>query len=139
LERLPDALIRSIQDGDCVAFLGAGFTAAAQLPGWKPLLTRIAAGPEVPEAVRSHVAERVARGSAHALDEAAQALDDALGRARFLELLAEVLAHPETTPAMEERLRWLRGIPFRAVLTTNFDGVLPGPSETTHPHRLSSR
>lgn len=123
---IPSGLQRAIQDGDCVAFLGAGFTAAAKLPGWASLLTRVADTAGVPQEARRHVLDRVTRGTAHAFDEAAQILEETIGRARFLHILAAMLGQPKLTRAMDERLRWLRGIPFRAVLTTNFDGVLSG-------------
>src|SRR5690606_41525063 len=35
-------------------------------------------------------------------------------------------ARPPLNAVMRRRLRVLHGIPFRAILTTNFDGVLPG-------------
>ena len=40
-------LTRAVWDGQCVAFVGAGFSAAAHLPGWIQLLE--AAACEVPD------------------------------------------------------------------------------------------
>jgi hypothetical protein len=39
-ENVPDHLIEEILRGNCVAFVGAGFSAAADLPGWGTLLER---------------------------------------------------------------------------------------------------
>lgn len=40
----------------------------------------------------------------------------------------EMLKPPDTLPdAMKERMRLLKGIPFNAIVTTNFDLFLPGP------------
>lgn len=125
--RLPASLVEETLAGNCVAFVGAGFSAAARLPGWKQLLLEIADAAPLEAALAEHVRVRIAHGSSHALDEAAQLLEDALGREGFVAELRQRLARPPAAAAMERRLRWLRGIPFRLVLTTNFDGVLEGP------------
>jgi SIR2-like domain len=71
------------------------------------------------------------RGTAHALDEAAQVLEDSLTTPVFVHELAKRLAKPKVNPRMEQRLNWLRGIPFRAILTLNFDGYLQGATPST--------
>jgi hypothetical protein len=126
IEPLPTGLVDEIQAGNCVAFLGAGFSAAAELPGWGDLLLRLAELKDVDPEIAAHVRGCVQVGTAHALDEAAQAIEDEVGRGTLLREMAERLAHPRVTPVMEQRLRWLRGIPFRVILTTNFDGILAG-------------
>lgn len=132
-EIAPD-LIRSILAGDCVAFVGAGFSAAALLPDWRDLLLELleAEQASILPMYRSYIRERVDLGGSQAFDEAAQILEDILGRDRILELLAERLTpRAGLGPRMERRLRLLQGIPFRAVLTTNYDttleGVVPNP------------
>lgn len=129
---LPPALVEQVLAGQCVAFVGAGFSAAARLPEWTGLLDQLAAGPEISAALREHIARLVARPSAHRFDRAAQLLQDALGRKAFIDGLAAALGQPELNEAMRRRLEWLRGIPFRAILTINFDplldGELPSPS-----------
>lgn len=126
----PQALIDEILQGNCVAFLGAGFSAAARLPGWPQLLREVAAAAVEHDERNARLAEdiqpllhREPKPTATDLDRAAQALDDRLVGVRFRELLAERLRHEET-PTMRDRLRWIRGIPFRALLTVNLDGVL---------------
>jgi transcriptional regulator with XRE-family HTH domain len=136
---IPVDLLSEIQGGSCIAFVGAGFSAAAELPGWGELLTRVAASPRVSSEVREHVDERARRGSAYALDEAAQVLEDALGRRRFLEQLEAVLGHPRLTDTMARRVRWLHGIPFRTILTTNFDGILRGATTSHAAYRNALR
>ncbi len=125
MDALPEALLSAIREGNCVAFVGAGFSGAAGLPGWPELLRRIADRSSLPTETRQHVRSRVEKGTAHALDEAAQALADALGKRIVDELRRELWV--ENLPApMRNRLRWLWGIPFRTVLTTNFDGIVRG-------------
>jgi len=122
----PQSLIDEILSGNCIAFVGAGFSAAANLPQWGPLLLEMASSGNADPSVAAHIEERVACGTAHALDEAAQALEDAIGRAQLVASLCRQLGHPAPTQEIRDRVRFLRGIPFRAVLTTNFDSVLTG-------------
>jgi transcriptional regulator with XRE-family HTH domain len=138
-DRIPPALLNEIQAGNCIAFVGAGFSAAAGLPGWGELLTLAAEQPEVSAETRAHIAERVTHGSAHALDEAAQVLEDELGRVRFLAQLERHLGHPSISDTMESRVRCLLGIPFRTILTTNFDGVLSGETTSHDAYRNALR
>jgi len=130
---IPPGLIDAIQGGSCVAFVGAGFSAAAGLPRWSKLLRDAAA--EAPAPVRDYVDVQLGLETAHAFDEAAQVLEDELGRERFLKVLQAGLGQPALTVRMEQRLRWLRGIPFRAVLTLNFDGVMPGELPSGEAYR----
>jgi hypothetical protein len=119
-------LASAIHAGRCVAFVGAGFSAAAPLPAWGQLLEEVSRRGNATAPIDAHVLACIRRGSSHALDEAAQILEDAISRDRFVTLLEEILGRPEHSPVLEQRLRWLRGIPFRTILTTNFDGVLKG-------------
>ncbi len=136
---VPPALLEEIQAGNCVAFVGAGFSSAAKLPAWGDLLNKIAAQARVSKATRKHVKERVSRSSAYALDEAAQVLEDEIGRPGFLAQLEALLGHPPMTDAMAQRVRWLQGIPFRSILTTNFDGILAGATPSHEAYREALR
>lgn len=126
LPAIPPTLVDQILAGNCIAFVGAGFSAAARLPQWVDLLHDLAAHPEIPDELREHVARLSKNPAAHRLDRAAQLLQDHLGRQPFIEALADSLGRPEPTEQMHQRLAWLRGIPFRAILTINFDPVLDG-------------
>jgi hypothetical protein len=140
LQQIPPELVREINAGNCVAFVGAGFSAAANLPSWAQLLARLATEAGNEEVV-AHVQACIQRGSAHAFDEAAQVLDDCLERPRLLACIKRHLSPSAPGKQMEQRLQWMRGIPFRAILTTNFDTLLPGESpgpvayrEVLRPH-----
>jgi len=126
LPTAPQPLTEEIRAGNCVAFVGAGFSAPV-IPGWISLLRGLAdavpAGAPRDRALRLLDAPHPAP---HDLEAVAQLLQDTVGSDRFTDALREAMADPPSTPLMDERLRLLTRIPFRAILTTNFDGLLPG-------------
>jgi hypothetical protein len=132
---IPPALVEQILAGNCVAFVGAGFSAAARLPQWVDLLGELAARPEIPPPLREHVECLSRNPSAHRLDRGAQLLQDVLGRKAFIAALADSLGRPKINDEMKQRLAWLRGIPFRAILTLNFDPVLDGELPSPEAYR----
>jgi hypothetical protein len=123
---VPAGLVGEINRGNCVAFVGAGFSLAAGVPAWKDLLLRLTETEGVDATLQAHVRGVVQRPapSAHDLDQVAQMLVDELTQGRFVARLREIVRTDALPAAMRERLRLLRGIPFKAILTTNFDGVL---------------
>lgn len=127
LPKVPPELVAEINRGNCIAFVGAGFSAAAELPSWKELLKKIAESSEASANLRAHVIDVVAApaASAHAMDQAAQMLADEL-KGTFTAHLRSLLVRRQYPPRMQQRLRSLRAIPFRAILTTNFDSILSG-------------
>lgn len=135
--RCPDHLAREIAEGNCVAFVGAGFSAAAKLPDWTRLLLGLAdeakCKAEVERALKEHE-------GAEGRYLAAQLIEDRLGRAAMVEGLRRRLVG-ERGEAMDQRLALLRRIPFRVILTTNFDDLLGGEvaSEATYVEALRPR
>ena len=122
-------LTQTIWEGRCVAFVGAGFSAAARLPGWRTLVQRVAEhvpeGDDVHQAVDSLLAQ--GHASNRALEAAAQLLQDRLGTDVFRATIADALEPHDGLPTgFLARKRNLLATPFRAVLTTNFDALLPG-------------
>ena len=129
LDPVPQHLIDEIAAGRCVAFVGAGFSAPA-VPAWTALLEGLAEKAVLDEDSRTWLDELIGHGGARDLEAAAQVLQVAMGP-EFDPALAEVLVergHPER---IAERRQLLAGIPFDAILTTNFDhylvGEVPGP------------
>jgi hypothetical protein len=126
-----ERLVDEIRRGRCIAFLGAGFSAPV-CRSWPRLLEAIAT--EVKDAtVREQVATLVARGGGHDYEVAAQILEDAFAGDETARLLDVVRAHTrkkdcsdDDRETMAMRTRLLAGIPFSAILTTNFDDVLDG-------------
>ncbi|MBW2731523.1 MAG: SIR2 family protein [Deltaproteobacteria bacterium] len=119
---VPDALVSDVLAGNCVAFVGAGFTAPAEVPTWQELLLALAKS--IGDETSAQIERLLSNQRLVNYQAAAQIMRDKLGDKIYKERLSE-LVRPQEEP-MHERLRWLRGIPFRAVLTTNFDGLLPG-------------
>jgi hypothetical protein len=118
-----DRLVAEIRRGNCVAFIGAGFSAPS-VQGWVPLLQSLAssAGPGTHEQV---VRLTDSNPTSKNLEAAAQILKDNIGAQAFSQALKSVMPAPPFVE-MQQRLNLLKGIPFRSVLTTNFDGILPG-------------
>lgn len=129
MTEIPQHLIDQITAGRCVAFVGAGFSAPA-VPAWKALLDGLAEKAALDADQAAWLDQLIHQGGHRDLEAAAQVLQVAMGE-QFDPALAEVLVergHPER---IAERRRLLAGIPFDAILTTNFDhfliGDVPGP------------
>jgi len=124
-------LLEDIRAGSCVAFVGAGFSAAAGLPSWPSLLRTLAAA--IPAGAANDAQRTLDRlldaqtgVSNRELEMAAQLLFDALGAERCRALLRDALKKEPLPDVMQLRLKHLFGIPFRAIVTTNFDPLIAG-------------
>ena len=126
---IPQHLVDQIVAGRCVAFVGAGFAAPA-VPAWKALLRGLSDRAILDPSTEAWLSSLIEHGGSRDLEAAAQILHSAMGD-EFDPALAEVLAHDGKPDAIAERRRLLAGIPFDAILTTNFDpflvGDVPGP------------
>lgn len=136
---VPSGLVEEVKAGNCVAFVGAGFSAAAGKPGWKRLLSHMAdAGkPGRPASLRM-IDDLLAQptASSRQLEMAAQLLQDELGPERYRRRLQETIGRVEPLPPrMVRRLDRLTGIPFRAIVTTNFDPLLAGVTPSAQAYR----
>ncbi|MBT3223179.1 MAG: SIR2 family protein, partial [Proteobacteria bacterium] len=134
-----EELVHEIEDGRCIAFVGAGFSFPAKLKGWMDLLK--AATEHVPANARNRPAIEDTlskeKASHRELEAAGQLIQDALGPARFREAVSQALkvdndALPE---AYLRRRRSLLQVPFYAILTTNFDPLLSGKLPTPSTYR----
>ena len=108
-----------------MAFVGGGFSALA-VPPWKKLLSGASEACEDPR-TRARVEQLLAKEPPNAVDleAAAQLLQDGR-RDAFVRSVREQAAPSRLDPRTQRRRTWLQGIPFAAILTTNFDGVLAG-------------
>lgn len=122
---IPSSLIASIREGNCVAFVGAGFSAPA-LPTWRELLTELAKKPPDHEGLESWLAReelpsRDFEAIAGLLAEryrGLQGLEDEI-RAVF-----QRTPRAEGVERVRARVEVLEQIPFHLVLTTNYDSFL---------------
>lgn len=134
LEHLEE-LKAEVWKGDCVAFVGAGFSAAANLPGWEALLREAAEQVPADHRNRPTILHTLAKEepSSRELEAVAQLIQDATGPAGFREAVSRALivSDPLTNQYLRRR-RLLKQVPFQGILTTNFDPLLPGhlPSPT---------
>jgi hypothetical protein len=120
--RCPEHLAAEIAAGNCVAFVGAGFSAAAKLPDWTTLLRRLAERASLVGEVERALTEQEGSEGRYL---AAQLLEDKLERRGLIAGLRLALVG-ERGATMDRRLALLQRIPFRAILTTNFDSMLTG-------------
>lgn len=143
-----EALVQEIRSGRAVAFVGAGFSRNFA-PGWRDLLTTLRSrvdhtreGRQSAELMSGNPSSREFEAAAQLIREAYDHEDIDFDRSLSeafsdLEEFSGGLDDGKDTAArdrdrLRNRIKWLDGIPFRAVLTTNFDGYLsdgkpPGP------------
>jgi hypothetical protein len=152
-KRVPADLVRKIREGRCIAFVGAGFSAAAQ-PTWTQLLRRLAQKrakrlTEVAEAVATRtdpLSGETAEPNLQAFELEAYGqlvkdayVDDEDDQAAWEAAIGTALKEHvdscarERRDLVEQRALWLQDLPFRAVLTTNFDEFLPRAKKTAGP------
>ncbi len=128
---VPAELVDAIRTKRCILFVGAGLSAqvsrsdGSPLPNWSQLLLEFldwAISRQVrfwgdPEDIRA----MIQKGN---LPMAAQELQDRLETAALGEFLERVFRDNTVLPSSAHRL--LPHIPFRAVLTTNYDSLIEG-------------
>jgi hypothetical protein len=133
-----EEVAREIMEGRCVAFVGAGFSAAAGLPGWQKLLRVASEKLSQTDSVFGVIRRTLDKNkpSSRELEAAAQLLEDALGGKTFREAIAVALqVNKGLRPDFLQRRSTLLEIPFRAILTTNFDLLLQGATPTPDAYR----
>lgn len=141
---VPEHLRTAIKEGNCVAFVGAGFSGAARLPGWgallKAILERGKAEENITDQIAKDIEKLIEQATASSFDRAAQIMEDKCGGRMVAEVVKETLAPPGDIPeAMKERLRLIHSIPFSAILTTNFDRFLPGVPAASSKSKILMR
>ena len=128
----PDHLLDQIKEGKCIAFVGAGFSRPAGIPIWRDLLQGVLDHESVKDCITSELRIEVEKlldiGAQESYDQAAQMLEDRLGNKRFQKVFADFLRvkkfNVEKGSPMYNRLEMLYDIPFKAILTTNFDTLI---------------
>lgn len=132
---VPEHLRREILAGRCIAFVGAGFSAPV-LPHWQGLLRMVANSlpATVSEGQRANLVSLANDAqTALQLEGCGQALRDAFGntpeglRAFEAAVSAAVTPSAEANEDMRVRCEALAAIPFRAILTLNYDNLIQTP------------
>jgi hypothetical protein len=118
----PEFLVQRLRAGKCILFVGSGLSAAAGLPTWSGLLQDITkwAERERPGAVNvQEIEDLLAKGK---LTEVAEHLRDTIGLEGLQRAMAERLQVDNCpVPAVHQLITRL---PFRAIITTNFDRLI---------------
>lgn len=135
---VPEALVRAIREGRCVAFVGAGFVQPT-LPTWDGLLEKLAArivDPDERRDIEKWLKTRPLTNRDY--EGLGESIEAALAPSFEAELRA-ALAAP-IRPGTQRRLEILGRIPFRTVVTTNFDDLIAGelPSPSTYAKVLTA-
>jgi len=130
-QRIPNQLISEIRNGNCVAFVGAGFSAPA-VPTWEELLRRLGSEAQLSNHVKNAVKELLGKPGEFGLfdrEAAAQLIEEDLGDQFLSELDSAMITKDESgNKRVEARTRLLDSIPFQSIVTTNFDRHLSGTS-----------
>jgi len=127
-------LMTKIIDGNAVALTGAGFSMPANLVGWsdllRALLAKVEETGEVDHNQFDFIERLISTGTADTFDQAAQCLEDSLGREFMQKEMGKLLAIDSTAMprVMQRRIKIFRDIPWRAILTTNYDLCFSGPT-----------
>lgn len=119
---VPRELVDQIARGNCVAFVGAGLSQGANLPGWQELLLQMLDWSEkhgVDLADRAELESYIEAGD---LLLVAEEMRERLGKDDFRRFMAEIFRKPGLQPTDTHML--LPGIPFTAALTSNYDTLL---------------
>jgi hypothetical protein len=138
---IPAELVDAVRTGRCILFAGAGLSAqvnrsdGSPLPNWSQLLLEFlewAIARQVrfwgdPEDIRA----MINKGN---FLTAAQELQDRLGTAALGEFLDRIFRDKSVVPSGAHRL--LPRIPFRAILTTNYDSLIEGAFSLEQSGRL---
>ena len=118
----PASLVQYLTEGRCVLFVGAGLSAAAGLPGWGDLLKGMIEVIRADDSTRSDLGELQRLFETGRFLQVADYCKDRLGKTRYHEYLAKRLQPTSTdTPEAHQHISRL---PFRAVVTTNYDSLL---------------
>jgi len=122
---VPEDLVRACQAGDCVLYAGAGLSAQAGYPTWHPFIRGLvdwaAANSLIPPDFVGSLTEAVDLGQ---VDSVADSLVSAVipnQEGMLHDYLKNVFIKSPSLPPAYDRIT---GIPFTAVLTTNFDDLL---------------
>jgi hypothetical protein len=140
----PD-LIKAIEAKQCIAFVGAGFTAPITSLTWKSLLSQMLEQKAYPNFLRKNLVERYSalqqklakeRPTVEDFSLVAQEMQDILGERVFDEFICEKCKLNEETvlqPDMVHRIRCLSRIPFKAIITTNYNSLFSGLEKNVEP------
>jgi hypothetical protein len=119
---IPPRLIDEILNGSCIAFIGAGLSRGAGLPDWKSMIVKMLDWSEQNNVLldtRADVEKMIDSG--RYLD-AAEIIKFRMGKEKFRLFMTEIFLHVDLQPT--ENHLTLSQIPFSAIVTTNYEGLI---------------
>lgn len=134
----PSGLVEAVNNGKCIVFVGAGLSRGAGFPGWAELLQELSdeceSGGHVPKTRVASIRTLIQTGDSTKFLMAAGDLRECLGEDLFDSRLAEIFQDDtkQPTPTHKE----LPKIPFRSVITTNYDMLLENAYASAKGHVL---
>jgi hypothetical protein len=149
---VPQGLIDEISKGNCIAFVGSGFTAPL-IGDWNSLLKMLLedAKTEIIDFNSKHSegaaerdeqfnfllekADKLRGASSAEYDYFAQEIEDLVGEQSFQHLIqkrCKLDDNMEISNLMKTRLEAISKIPFRAIITTNYNNCFEGKPATLH-------
>lgn len=123
---IPNDLVEDIAKGHGVAFVGAGLSQGAGLPGWINLLRQMLDWAPIHGVTLQDYTELETYIKENKLLLVVDEMRDRLGKDRFYQFITEKFQKVELTPTETHKL--LPDISFNAILTSNYDSLL----ETTY-------
>ncbi len=119
IHKLPEHLVDAVAHGVCVAFAGAGVSMSSGMPGWRDLVSNLIEEiRRIDPSKEQEFGEQVVAGQ---LTQAAQYAKIELGERAYFDVLLR-LYRTSAKPSTNHDL--LSQIPFRGIITTNFDKLL---------------
>lgn len=118
VDEIPRDLVEALRAGTCVAMVGAGLSAAANLPGFEALLRFVAEQ----AAVDLRLPES---GSYDDLDRLQFQLAKEVGKEQMCDIMrSKLYLHPPFPGAMQAVLDPFRRLPFASIVSWNWDNIL---------------
>ena len=119
---VPPVLIKHLREGRCVLFVGSGLSAWGKLPTWRELLKLVVEELRGEDPNRPDLKELNDLIDAGKLLEVADYCKEKLGPPRLSKFLSEQLRGD--TGDVPEPHKIIMGLPFAAIVTTNYDKLL---------------
>jgi len=119
--RIPKTLSEFVRDGRCVAWVGAGLSAACDLPLWKDTVDEFVKACSDQGLTLAEVKELNELQKKSELEDVAAFCKSELGENEYGRVLMRLFRHEEKSSALHEQLA---SLPFAAILTTNYDCLI---------------
>lgn len=141
---IPTELIDSIRTNKCILFVGAGLSTKVKrsngknLPNWQGFLEELftyCLKKRVLFSVNPNdIKEMIAKGN---LIMAAQELQETINKKDFGDFISSVFRDPDVAPSATHML--LPKIPFRSILTSNYDNLIEGAYALSNRGRIPNK